>query len=91
MRPHELEIFEPLLSLETPQVRNNYKLFEPNTNFQQVIITPLIKREPFIEPPISTMLGRTSVSHQPDTSNEEKEKNELGELKEMIRSLSLRI
>lgn len=87
-RIHVDKLFEPLLLLETPKTSSNKLFNKSNTNFKEIITTPLIKREQIIEPPISTIIGKTSFC-QPSISNENKE--DINELKEMIRSLSLRI
>lgn len=74
------KLFEPLISLETPQTQ---KQIFSNPTSKKIILTPLIKRDLKIEPPISTVTNRASTS----INNE----GDLQEIKELVRSLSLRM
>jgi hypothetical protein len=79
-RIHIDKLFEPLITLETPRSTN--KLFS-NENTKRTFITPLIRREPTIEPPIAI--------HRSSTSNNEELHENIDEIKGLIRSLSQRI
>ena len=60
-------------------------------NFHPIITTLLIKRNPIIEPPISTITGRFSISENQPTTSTNSQNEKLEDIKQMIKSLSLRI